>query len=92
MPYRFTLKLFNPYNFGCPSCGTRLRAKKSTLYLSGCALLGAVLGGIAGWSHCIGCWTITEAVLFLVFVGLVAALIWQYYIYRTDTLIERHVA
>ena len=44
LPYAFSFRSINLYNFKCPSCRACLRSKKATPYLAGCVLQGIVLG------------------------------------------------
>jgi hypothetical protein len=91
--YSFAFRFFNPYNFACPNCGARLRANKgSTLYLSGCAILGALLGVTAAWSHDTGRLTLMDTILLFTFIGLAASFVWHLYIWKTDKLSAKHDA
>lgn len=88
--YSFAFRLFNPYNFACPNCGARLRAKRgSTLYLAGCAALGALLGAGGAWSYAVGSLTLQKTLFVFSLIGISAFFSWHFYIWKTDILVEK---
>jgi len=90
--YSFAFRLFNPYDFACPNCRARLRARKSTMYLVGCAFIGAAVAGLHIWLHEFKHCSFASAIVLDCVGGLVGLFPWQFYIWKTDTLNEKRAA
>jgi hypothetical protein len=88
--YSFAFGWFNPYNFACPNCGARLRARKgSTMYFAGAAMLGLVVAGLHIWLRFSKNCSLAVVIPLDCAVGLVGLFPWQFYIWKTDTLNEK---
>jgi hypothetical protein len=90
LPYSFACKLFNPYNFGCPNCGARLRSKYITLEIFVDTAITLAICEIVHWFY-VKTFTWNTIELVIVIGGIFPASIWasHFYFWKMDKLISK---
>lgn len=91
LPYHFALELFNPYDFRCPHCDTRLRSRMITIQILGYAVIGVLGAFPVLWFYVVNwAWTTAMLITYMAVCFPLALLASHFIFWKTDSLVSRN--